>query len=92
MDSDGDRISDLIEGINDDDEDGIPNFLDLDSDDDGDSDRVEGDEDNDDDGNPDYIDEELDPRTIDEMMGEYVGTAEVTTTKNEYQNPIDIHY
>jgi hypothetical protein len=60
--SDGDSISDEMEGLDsegklrDQDGDGIPNYLDLDSDDDGISDVVEGSGDADLDSIPNYLD------------------------------------
>jgi gliding motility-associated-like protein len=55
-DSDGDGISDRIEGLTDSDGDGTPNYLDLDSDGDGLPDSVEGTRDSDGDGTADYLD------------------------------------
>ncbi len=55
-DTDRDGISDIIEGIDDFDGDGIPNLLDLDSDNDGISDSVEGVGDRNNNGIPDFID------------------------------------
>ena len=62
----GDGIPDAIEGTNDFDRDGIPNYLDLDSDGDGISDEAEGTVDSDRDGRPDFLDpvlEEYQPTT-----------------------------
>lgn len=56
VDSDGDGIFDVIEGTDDADGDGIPNYLDLDSDGDGIPDAVEGTGDVDGDGIPNYLD------------------------------------
>ncbi|WP_045859381.1 invasin domain 3-containing protein [Teredinibacter purpureus] len=59
-DSDGDSLTDQLEGERDTDLDGQPNYLDLDSDGDGISDAIEGDADNDRDGVVDYLDNVLD--------------------------------
>ena len=56
LDSDGDGISDSIEGTEDFDGDGTPNYIDLDSDGDGIPDSIEGNIDTDGDGQPDYLD------------------------------------
>lgn len=56
LDSDGDGISDHIEGDTDTDNDGIPNYLDTDSDGDGIPDKEEGSGDIDQDGIPNYLD------------------------------------
>jgi CshA-type fibril repeat protein len=55
-DSDGDGISDLIEGTRDTDGDGTPDYKDLDSDGDGISDAIEGSADTDGDGIPNFRD------------------------------------
>jgi len=55
-DTDGDGISDSIEGTDDTDGDGVPNYLDLDSDNDGVLDSIEGTDDIDKDGLPNYLD------------------------------------
>lgn len=55
-DTDGDGITDEIEGTGDTDSDGIPDYLDDDSDNDGVSDRLEGTNDTDGDGKQDYVD------------------------------------
>jgi hypothetical protein len=55
-DSDGDGISDEVEGEGDFDQNGIPNHLDLDADNDGLYDIVEGANDSDGDGRPDFLD------------------------------------
>ncbi len=55
-DADGDGIPDSVEGDEDPDHDGIPNYLDLDSDGDGMPDVLEGTVDSDNDGIPDYLD------------------------------------
>jgi gliding motility-associated-like protein len=56
LDTDGDGISDAVEGIIDTDGDGIPNFRDTDSDNDGIPDAIEGTVDTDGDGIPNYLD------------------------------------
>ncbi|MGB1220016.1 MAG: Ig-like domain-containing protein, partial [Alcanivoracaceae bacterium] len=56
LDSDGDGITDLVEGTNDEDGDTIPNYLDTDSDGDGIPDSVEGETQSDGDSVPDYLD------------------------------------
>jgi len=64
VDSDGDSLLDIDEGIGDRDGDGAPNFLDLDSDGDGLSDEEEGDGDPDGDGLPNYLDPDSDGDTM----------------------------
>jgi hypothetical protein len=59
-DSDGDGISDLVEGDGDPDPDGIPNYRDLDSDDDTIPDYIESFGDTDGDGIPNFIDTDSD--------------------------------
>ncbi|MBN2311106.1 MAG: thrombospondin type 3 repeat-containing protein, partial [Candidatus Hydrogenedentes bacterium] len=56
LDGDSDNISDLEEGVDDLDNDGIPNYLDTDSDSDGLLDAAEGDADMDGDGIPNFLD------------------------------------
>ncbi|MDT0583637.1 Ig-like domain-containing protein [Brumicola blandensis] len=60
LDSDGDGISDEIEGTGDSDGDGTPDYLDTDSDGDGIPDAEEGADDTDGDGVPDYLDQDSD--------------------------------
>lgn len=60
VDSDLDGIPDLDEGYQDDDGDGLPNYLDRDSDSDGHSDSDEGATDSDGDGIPNYLDRDSD--------------------------------
>ncbi len=59
-DSDGDTIPDVVEGTEDSDSDGTPDYLDTDSDNDGIPDSVEGAEDPDGDGLPNYLDTDSD--------------------------------
>jgi len=59
-DTDGDGIDNHVEGLDDPDGDGIPNYLDTDSDGDGIDDSDEGDGDSDGDGSPDYLDTDSD--------------------------------
>lgn len=69
-DTDGDGITDLVEGSGDFDHDGLPNFEDTDSDGDGIDDAVEGVGDEDGDALPNYIDLDSDADTIeDEVEG-----------------------
>lgn len=63
-DSDGDGISDVIEGTDDPDGDQIPNYLDEDSDENGVSDSDEGADDTDGDGIPNYLDDDNDGNGI----------------------------
>jgi gliding motility-associated-like protein len=67
-DSDGDGISDRIEGLTDSDGDGTPNYLDLDSDGDGLPDSVEGTRDSDGDGTADYLDLDSDGDGIKDVI------------------------
>jgi len=60
LDSDGDGILDTVEGMDDPDEDGIPNYLDLDSDGDDILDADEGTDDPDGDMIPNYLDTDSD--------------------------------
>ena len=74
LDSDGDGISDIIEGIVDTDADGIGNWRDADSDGDGISDKLEGVVDTDSDGKSDYIDTDSDNDGISDKLEGVVDT------------------
>ncbi|MBT3218401.1 MAG: hypothetical protein HN348_04865, partial [Proteobacteria bacterium] len=68
LDSDGDGISDGTEWLYDDDNDGLPNFLDVDSDGDGIDDSVEGAGDDDGDGTSNYLDSDSDGDGISDLI------------------------
>jgi len=74
LDSDGDGISDITEGIVDTDADGIGNWRDADSDGDGISDKLEGVVDTDGDGKSDYIDTDSDNDGISDKIEGTVDT------------------
>ncbi|HOL19963.1 MAG TPA: S8 family serine peptidase [Candidatus Hydrogenedens sp.] len=74
-DTDYDTILDIIEGVGDYDNDGIPNLLDLDSDNDGIPDQIEGTSDKNNNGIPDFID--LEPTPTEGMTeGSLEGSSE----------------
>lgn len=85
LDTDGDRISDLVEGLVDTDGDGTPNYLDTDSDGDGFDDRSEaGDDslltapvDTDGDGVADYLDTDSDADGLADAQESVFGTSPV---------------
>ncbi len=67
-DSDNDGIPDIVEGADDPDGDGLPNYLDTDSDGDFIADRVEGTVDSDGDSVPDYLDLDSDSDGINDIF------------------------
>ncbi len=74
-DCDGDGISNLTEGKDDPDGDGLPNYIDTDSDGDGIPDAVEGEVDSDGVGVPDYLDDDSDGDGMSDVA-EGVGDAD----------------
>jgi PKD repeat protein/methionine-rich copper-binding protein CopC len=76
-DSDGDGISDEIEGFGDIDGDGLPNYRDTDSDGDGVPDRQEGTGDSDGDGTPDFLDTTNDSETA--LLADAAATSQYVT-------------